>query len=133
MPLLHVVRGQDTRSTGLLGAGKKTFYTLNLTVELSQEERQLLEKYGHMNTVFEVVDKDVVASIIGLKEEWKGLVGYTTTITRLQTGMEWACTMLPTALTNIPLVVEETLVRWLSQCIAREEWGGEETRDFGVG
>ena len=131
MPRLHVVRGKVEKSTGRFGRGKKTFYTLSLTVELSQEERYLLEKYGGLNEgIFPHRSEDIVAIKLADNEEWEGPSPAHTTVADLQKGVEWACTFLPTFLVETPLVVKSEITRLLMEANAQEEWAGEDVVDF---
>jgi hypothetical protein len=131
MPRLHIVRGKVEKSTGRFGRGKKTFYTLSLTVELSQEERYLLEKYGKLNEKFFPQPADDIVVIKQMDDEaWEGPSPAYTTVADLQNGVEWACTFLPDFLGQTPLVVKSEITRLLREANAREEWAGEDVVDF---
>jgi hypothetical protein len=117
---LKVYKNQSEKS-GLLG-GKKYVYSLKIIAEMTNEETQVLNKYGYLTEIF-IIDPEISANI-EVRKEAKG--PHQISVNELQKGIEWSCEHLPVYFANIPTAVHSQVEKLLGAALARENWSGEE-------
>ncbi len=121
---LKIFKNQSEKS-GLLG-GKKYVYSLKVLAETTDDEVQLLNKYGYLTEVF-IIDPEISANI-EVRKETKG--PHQISISDLQRGIEWSCDHLPQYFANIPVAIQSRIEDMLAVARAREVWGGDEVMEI---
>ncbi len=117
---LKIYKNQSEKS-GMLG-GKKSVYSLKIVAEMTNEETQVLNKYGYLSDIF-IISPDISANI-EVRKEVKG--PHQISIIDLQKGIEWTCDHLPIYFVDIPAAINSQVEKMLGVAVARESWGGEE-------
>ncbi len=95
---------------------------MKVVAELTDEQVQLLNKYGYLDVQL-MRDQEILESII-VKKEIKG--PEKVSLKQLQKGLEWSCDKLPVTFDNIPASLQSSIQILLGASRARELWGGEE-------
>lgn len=115
-----------TESSGVLG-GRKFSYVLRIVAELTEDETNLLNKYGYLNNRL-IYDPDLIDLIVS--KDIKGKSIFDTTLGQLQKGMEWSCDYLPVPFANIPESIKSAVKDLVGSALYREAWGGEEVLEI---
>ncbi|MFH1035395.1 MAG: hypothetical protein V1806_12880 [Pseudomonadota bacterium] len=118
---LLVSRSQSLESKRF-SALKTKVYSIKIVVELSEEEKRLLEEFEYLGQTFPI-DPEITANL-EVKKEATGPGRLS--IKDLIRGMEWTCGYLPIYFTNIPGAILSRVKGLLGAAMAREQWGGEE-------
>lgn len=117
---LQVTRSQSAKSK-LLG-GSETIYWLHLKAETSEDEAELLKKYGCNDYPFELPEE-----FFQLRHEKKLEGPHGLTLESLRQGVAFGCKFLAASFTALPRAIMEEYEGLLGRIRARETWGGEET------
>jgi len=115
------IKRSQTEGSGLLG-GKKYTYFLRISAEPTNQELEILNKYGYLAEKF-ILDPEISARI-SVDKEVKG--PQEISINQLQKGIEWSCNHLPLYFSDIPNAVRSQVEKRLGIVLAREDWGGKD-------
>ena len=128
---LQVVRKKSEADSGFLSNKKKSLYSIGIRSLLTDDEVQLLSKYGYMNESILLVELEELANLIIVERLVKGAIKFTPN--ELQGGLEWSCEgRIPTDFFNLPTFIGSQLKALLSVAFVKEFWGGEDTIEIDI-